>query len=95
MTRIVLDINDVEIENEIKSDARSKGLEVKDIILDLIRGFYIGKTKLKYLKRNPLDHSVIIQNKEVINDDFEDVKLFEHVTNTSEYARELREKAWK
>lgn len=101
---LTLEINDARLEQKISEKARAIGKSVQELLKDFVVEKFQEEEKLETLpfdvpKLDYRKYIKIIDNHELTDEDLlhsddSNVSPFAHVTDTVEYARQLRKTAW-
>lgn len=92
MQQVVVNIEDPGIEHAMSEIALHEGVNLQDVIMQAIRSFI--KQKSGAVNRlDPFQHSIQIDDH--ISEDLSDITPFASVKNSAQFARELRERAWR
>ncbi len=88
-----INIEDNHLQEQIAEYIAKKQIEANDFMIELVQHFFNkNETPLNYKVQNPeLSSTTIDFGLETQND----YKLFEEVTDVKNYARELRDNAWR
>ena len=101
---LTLETNDARLEQKISEKARAIGKSVQELLKDFVVEKFQEEEKLETLpfdvpKLDYRKYIKIIDNHELTDEDLlhsddSNVSPFAHVTDTVEYARQLRKTAW-
>jgi len=86
---LAIQINNPNLENQFLEYAKQHKKSIEELVSEAIDFFVKNKNnKIKYPKKNPMENLHKIKYK--IDDNLDDIILFEHIENSAEYIHKLR-----
>lgn len=92
MHQVVLTIEDQNIEDAMSEISRHEGINLQEFIMQAIRSFIKQKSGTMNTL-DPIRHSTQINYQ--VTEDVIATKPFNSVENSAQFAKELRERAWR
>lgn len=92
---LIIQVNDPQLEQQIEQQARATGRAVQQLVQEVLAETF-GRSetaRIAYTRLDPANHrTTLLFDIDPLTDD---APAFQHVSNSTEFADQLRQNAWK